>query len=584
MLFQRRRSANFSPRPSTISRALLAAFVGNMLAAGALGQSPQNPIKTEETPLPKGPPDVGMQAPLPSPIKALPPAEQPLLASPKLEDLKHYAASHPLTLADAVAIALYTNTDMAAAVAGLQRAQAATGIARSMLNPTIGVNSQLTYFGKETAFNTALLTGGTHGENFVVVPQYNPVITAAFTLPIDLVGTLRSAVSQAQFNEVASRIDVNRVRNTVIANVKSAFYAVLRNQAQVAVATDNVNVSLTRLSDANKNYAAGTSPYFDVLTSQRDLADAQQALIVAHGQVSSSLTNLKTIIGLDASSKVEISDEGAVEYPNGVNPPPPPLKDTSEPAQAPPGNEEEPKYAPNAGFTPLKVPSRHLVSDDFEFGPEFQAVLDEAMKTRPEILEGQARVTAADKGLLYAQRSDLPSLSLSLQYINTPHAAGFSLPNQEAAVLGINIPIFDGGLAQESLRDAKAVVAQAQVTRRQAEDQVQQDVQQAYIALVQARDRVAVTNAEVAQAQESFRLARVRYNAGMSNQVTSSPELELINAQTSLVQARTDQVNALYDYNNARAQLDRAIGRYSYMGVGPGYPTPPGDKTVGTSK
>ncbi len=128
------------------------------------------------------------------------------------------------------------------------------------------------------------------------------------------------------------------------------------------------------------------------------------------------------------------------------------------------------------------------------------------------------------------------------------------------------------------------MIAQAEVNKRQAQDQVQLDVQQAYITLVQARDRVAVTNAEVTQAQESYRLAHIRYNAGMTEQVASSPNLELINAQTSLMQARTDQVNALYDYNNARAQLDHAIGRYSYMGVGPGYDTAPPTDIVGTDK
>jgi outer membrane protein TolC len=101
------------------------------------------------------------------------------------------------------------------------------------------------------------------------------------------------------------------------------------------------------------------------------------------------------------------------------------------------------------------------------------------------------------------------------------------------------------------------------------------DVQQAYITLVQARDRVQVTNVGVAQAQESYRLARVRYNAGVSQQVGVSPELEVSNAQTTLTQAESNRVNALYDYNSARAQLDRALGRYSYTRTGPGYSAPP---------
>lgn len=573
------------PFPSVASHGRGAFFLAALaISSIAAAQSQQSTLTTEQTPLPKGPPKTSLQGPIPLPVQPLPPAEHPLLDSPHLAALKQYAESNPLKLPDVIAIALYTSRDMANAIAALQRARAATGLAQAAMSPTIGISSQLTYFGQEVAFNTALLAPGTKGQLFVITPNFNPVTTAAFTVPLDLLGTLRSAVSQAQFNEVAARVDVNRVRNEVIASVKSAFYNVLRAQAQVAVATDNVNVSLTRLSDSNKNYAAGTAPYFDVLTARRDLADAQQALIAARGQVSTTLSTLKDTIGLDLSLNISISDQGSVEYPNGVTPGPKIGMDSVQASERPPGNGEEPQYAPNSNFTKLPIPDTHIVKDTFDYGPAYRAVLDEALKTRPEIFEAQARVTAANKGLTYAARSDMPSFNLSVEYVSTPNATGFSLPNQEVANLAINFPLWDGGIAAESVRDAKAVIAQAEVSRRQAQDQVQLDVQQAYIALVQARDRVAVTNAEVAQAQESYRLAHIRYNAGMTEQIAASPALELINAQTSLVQARTDQVNALYDYNSARAQLDRAIGRYSYMGVGPGYDTPPPADVVGTVK
>ena len=100
-------------------------------------------------------------------------------------------------------------------------------------------------------------------------------------------------------------------------------------------------------------------------------------------------------------------------------------------------------------------------------------------------------------------------------------------------------------------------------------------MQQAYITLVQARNRVAVANVGLAQAREAYRLARVRYNAGVSQQTGISPQLELSNAQTTLAQAETNQINALYDYNSARAQIDRAVGRFSFTASQPGYPAPP---------
>jgi outer membrane protein TolC len=215
------------------------------------------------------------------------------------------------------------------------------------------------------------------------------------------------------------------------------------------------------------------------------------------------------------------------------------------------------------------------VDDAFTFGPEFDDLLTEALRSRPEVMEGDARVAAARNGIEYARRSALPSVNVSLTDTYTPDAVAFTRRNVGAATLGLNIPIVDGGLARERVREQRGLLAGAEVERRQAMDQAALDVQQAYVALVQARSRVAVTNVELAQAREAFRLARVRYSAGVSQTTGVSPQLELSNAQTSLAQAQRDQVNALYDYNTARAQLDRAVGRYAFTGSGPGFAKAP---------
>jgi outer membrane protein TolC len=550
------------------------------------------PIPTGVIPLPQGAPPTGQQAPVPAPAQPLPSAEKPLKTSPPLAAINHFVQNQAITLQDAVAIALYTNHDFATVVTALQRAQARTGQTRAQLNPTVGVNAEATEYDAATTANFgALLGGGQAGNNaapsiFIITPQFNPIITTGFTLPLDISGSLHSAVSQAQFNEVAARIDVNRVRNQILYNVKTAFYNVLRAQAQVAVATDNLNNALNRLSDANKNYAAGTSPRFDVLSAQRDVADAQQALINARAQVSVNLAALKNTIGLDITTRLRISDRDAVQYPPGVTPPTvPPIGPNGQPlgaggnangaAPSEPPNAQNAPAASGMKITPLPLPRTDEVEDTFDFGPEYQTLLQEAVQTRPEILEADAQITAAQHGIEFARRSDLPSLSLSLSYVYTPNAAGFTRRSEGVATLGVTLPLYDGGLARERVREARTDVATAQINRRQAVDQVQVDVQQAYIALVQARDRVAVTNVELSEAREAFRLARVRYNAGVSQQPGVSPQLELSNSQTTLTQAQTNQVNALYDYNNARAQLDRAVGRYSYTGTGPGYTTSP---------
>lgn len=553
------------------------------------------PVATGVIPLPQGPPPSGLQSPVPNPVLPLPTADRPLIVSPPISAINAFVDNRTLTMRDAVAVALYTNRAFALAEAQLQQARGRTGQARAATGFQAGINADLTYFDAATTADLAG-TGGAGGGGaaqppLVITPQFNPTITSSITLPLDVTGVLHAAVSQAQFAEVAARIDVNRVRNQIVYDVKTAFYNTLRAQAQRVVATDNLNDAIARLNDANKQYAAGTAPRFDVITAQRDVAVAQQGLIDARSQVSLAMAALKNTMGIDIRSRFSITDAGAVEYPPGVAPPPAaspagPPPNPVPPLAAPPGNEtphpvepispqEAAPPTPAGTVPPLQRPDTGTVDDPLDLGPEFDALLTEALRTRPEVLEGDAQVAAARRGVTYARRSRLPSLSLSLSDVYSPNAAGFTRRNVGALTLGISIPLFDSGLARSRVEEARGTVAAAEINRRTAVDQTQVDVQQAYVTLSQARARVAVANAGVAQALEAARLARVRYTTGVSQQPGVSPQLELSNAQTTLAQAQSNQVNALYDYNNARAQLDRAIGRYGFTGSAPGYPAIP---------
>jgi outer membrane protein TolC len=524
-------------------------------------------------------------------------AKQPVAWTPKLEDIKGFVANQPITLDQAVAISLYASRNFATAVALLEQASARTGEARSQLFPSIGVNEQLTYYDKATTASLSGLTGGSASANaappLVVTPQFNPIFVASLSLPIDLFGTLRSAVSQAQFNEVAARIDINRIRNQTVYDVKTAFYSVLRASSQVAVDEDSLNNSLERLSDANKNYSAGTTSRFDITTAQRDVADAQQVLISAKAQVSVALGTLKITMGLDVTARLSIKNDGAVEYPPGVTPlvvapsgpdgkPLPKADSVPTPGFSVSQNPEIPKMAPtsttnrvgpnkNGPYLSTLVPTASaVVGDDFDFGPDYPGLLDEALKNRPEILEADAQVTASKRGLQYALRSVLPSFTFGVEDIYTANSTPLGRQNQEALTFGINVPIFDGGLARAKIREQRGSIAQAEVSRNQALSQVQIDVQQAYITLVEARERTAVSSVGVMHARESFRVSLVRYRAGVAGEVGVSPQLEVSNAQTGLALAESNFVNALYDYNNARSQLDRATGRYSFVGLASG--------------
>ncbi len=532
--------------------------------------------------LPQGPLPVGLQSPVPSSAQSRPKPDHPLVVSPPLKAISGFLNEHPLTMREAVAVALYTNRNFALAEAQLVQVHGRTGQARSQRGLQAGINADLTYFDDATTADLSAFGGGGAGSPsaFVITPQFNPTVTGSITLPIDVTGVIRAAVNQAEFAEVAARIDVNRVRNQIVYDVKTAFYNALRAQAQYTVAMDNLNNSIARLNDANRQFASGIAPKFDVITAERDVAVSQQGVIDARSQISLSLAALKNTMGIDIRSPLILAETDAVEYPPGVSPAPvvpavfdvtPPVKNPDKPLQ----DIQTKRPVPVPAIPPVDRPASNVVTESLDFGPEFDKLIDEAMKTRPEILEEDAQIAAAHKGVIYARRSSDPSLSLTVSDMYSANAAGFTRKNVGAATLGIRIPVFDAGLAKSRVEEARGAVAVAEVNRRTAVDRTMLDVQQAYITLLQARSRIVVANASVAQAIEAARLARVRYVAGVAALPTVSPQLELSNAQSTLAQAQSNQVNALYDYNNARAQLDRAVGRYGFAGTTPGYTSVP---------
>ena len=280
-----------------------------------------------------------------------------------------------------------------------------------------------------------------------------------------------------------------------------------------------------RLKDAEDRLKARVVTKFDVLRAQTDVANVRQTLIVARNTTKLRMAELNSAIGIQISSDLNVSEEDAILVP--------------------------PKHVPSS-------------SNEIDLDSEFKGYLKEAISHRPEVLEADAFIAAAKKGIDLAYRTERPSFNLSWSYLYAPNAGGTTpLYHTWQAQAVLSVPIFDGGVSRARRKEAQGGLDDAESAKRQAVDQVSLDTEQAYLKVEEASQRVAVAEQSFAQATEAFNLAKVRYKAGVSARSGISPLLELSDAQAALTQAQSNQVNALYDYNDAVAKLDRAVGRYS---------------------
>jgi outer membrane protein TolC len=118
-----------------------------------------------------------------------------------------------------------------------------------------------------------------------------------------------------------------------------------------------------------------------------------------------------------------------------------------------------------------------------------------------------------------------------------------------------NWAIFDGRATAGRVAQAKSVFNQAKLSLADAQLAVEVDVRRAFSQWQQANELVEASQKVVEQATEAVRLANARYNAGTGTQ------LDVLQAQTDLTTARTNQIQAFYNYNVAVAALRKATGQ-----------------------
>ena len=114
--------------------------------------------------------------------------------------------------------------------------------------------------------------------------------------------------------------------------------------------------------------------------------------------------------------------------------------------------------------------------------------------------------------------------------------------------------LFDGGATNAKVKEARDAVAIADETALQTRESIQMEVREDYLNIISAREKVSTTQTSVAEAQEAYQIAVVRYKAGVGT------NLDVLDAQLNLNTAQTNYITALYDYNIGLATLEKAMG------------------------
>jgi len=310
----------------------------------------------------------------------------------------------------------------------------------------------------------------------------------------------RDTVRQAVAQQNSFTANLTRVQSDLVLQVKQAFYAYAQAQHLIVVNDATVKNQQDHLALAQARLNAGVGLPVDVVRAQTSVADAILNLNLARNSASIGQVNLALILGIDPRTPLQVAD-------------------TNEPAI-----------------------TNNNVSQ----------LVTLALQRRPDILEAQAALQSAQYGISAAKSSNAPALVGVAGY--TLHGSGIPPLNNALAVgVAVQWNPFDGGLTKGRVVQAQANTVSAQAQLDAIRLNVVSDVSQAYLNLRTAEQRVVTAQAEVTNAQEGVRLAEGRYRAGIG------VFLDVLDAQTALTTAQSNQVNALASVNQARAALAHAV-------------------------
>ncbi len=122
------------------------------------------------------------------------------------------------------------------------------------------------------------------------------------------------------------------------------------------------------------------------------------------------------------------------------------------------------------------------------------------------------------------------------------------------------IPFFDGGLIRSEINKEKAEMEKVKEEERAIKLLINGEVRDAHLRIVNARERIGVTQKALESARENVRIEVLRYDTG------GGTSMDVIDAQTALLRAETDYYQALFDRETALAYLKKAVGEDGYDG------------------
>jgi outer membrane protein TolC len=412
--------------------------------------------------------------------------------------------TRPLSLADALNTALLQNATILKAQNDLEASHGLVVQTRAVALPQVTAGGQFKHTDPDAI--EGFFPGSTQpNENWNAGIQIVQAIYEG--------GKLRAAIQAADATKQQALAQYQTAVTDTLLAVRLAYYDTLLAAQQITVHEASVNLLQKELEDQQHRLDAGTVPKFNVLRAEVAVANERPNLIRAKNQHRIAKNNLANLLGYNLPREI---------WEN----------------------------------IPLNL------TDALEAAPfevNLPDAIQQALTHRTELAALRQQVELQRLNIVNAKAGYKPTVSVFAGYgwYNAQFTPPVTLDhdiNGWNAGAQMSWNIFDGLLTRGKVIQAGSQYARAQTDFADQSRQIELAVRTAYSDFLEAKE-VLDSQAKVQeQADEALREAKARTDAGTGTQ------LDVLDAETSLTQARTTQILALHDYIAARAKLERAIG------------------------
>lgn len=334
--------------------------------------------------------------------------------------------------------------------------------------------------------------------NQYVTMGYIPSVSADMLL-FDF-GKTKATADMAKRMYEATQEDTKENINTIIYNIKSAYFNILFADAQVRVYEDTVADYQLQLDQAWGFYRLGKKAKVDVVTAEYNLGKAKLNLVKARNTLDVARVQLSKIMGIPEYTNYELSDQLSLN----------------------------------------------------KYDTTFENAIKTAFDVRPELISAKKSVDAAKMNLRATRREYAPDLGIFAEYDN---GIGNKYNVQSAQIgVGLSYTALNIVRVKKQIDEARASYNKSKAEYDNAKNNVYYNVKKNFMELETDKEAIVIAKLALDEAKEQYRQVTGRYKAGVGDAI------ELKDGENTYLNARLDFYNAMLNYNVTAASLEREIG------------------------